>query len=138
MIKHFLGAAAVIFSLSACQSYSDIDNTTTLVGQWHIESVLSEPTIDYSPAKLVFSDNGQLTGNTSCNPFMGQYSLKNDLLTLSPAGSTRKACIEALMVQEQRVMQALPLVYSAKLNQNKLRLVNKSGQTIMVLSKLNK
>lgn len=138
MIKHFLGAAAVIFSLSACQSYSDIDSTTTLIGQWHIESVQSESTIDHSPAKLVFTANGQLTGSTSCNNFIGEYSLKNDLLTLSPAGSTRKACIEALMVQEQRIMQALPLVHTAQFNQNKLRLVNKSGKTIMVLSKLSK
>ncbi|MCW3173194.1 META domain-containing protein [Shewanella subflava] len=138
MIKHFLGAAAVIFSLSACQSHSVIDNSTSLIGTWHIESVLSAPTIDYSPAKLIFTENGQLSGNTSCNPFMGHYTFEDNILTLSPAGSTRKACIEALMTQEQKVMKAMPLIKSASINQGKLRLVDQNNQTIMVLSKLTK
>ncbi|MCL1141262.1 META domain-containing protein [Shewanella gaetbuli] len=135
MIKHFLSAAAVIFSLSACQSTSEIE-TETLIGQWHIESVLSQPTIDYSPAKLVFDEQGKLVGNTSCNPFMGQYTLKNDVLTLNPAASTRKACIEALMTQERNVMQTLPKVHGAKFNRSRLLLVNEEGETIMVLSRL--
>jgi len=138
MIKHFLGAAAVIFSLSACQNHTAIDNSTSLVGSWHIESVLSAPTIDYSPAKLIFSENGQLNGNTSCNPFMGSYIFENNVLTLSTAGATRKACIEALMTQEQKVMQAMPLVMSASIAQGKLRLVDQNNKTIMVLSKLTK
>ena len=138
MIKHFLGAAVVIFALSACQSHSAIDNSTSLIGSWHIESVLSAPTIDYSPAKLIFSENGQLSGNTSCNSFMGNYTFEDDILTLSPAGTTRKACIEALMNQEQKVMQAMPLVKSASISQGKLRLADQNNQPIIVLSKLTK
>ncbi|QIR15536.1 META domain-containing protein [Shewanella aestuarii] len=134
MIKHFIGAVAVILSLSACQTTSNIEPEYNIIGEWRVDSVQSNTVTDYSSAKLIFAENGKLTGNTSCNGFFGQYQITGKQLTLTSDGLTRKACIEALMQQEQQVLQTLPLVNQIQMINKQLHLLDQSGNTIMVLT----
>lgn len=125
-----------VLLLNACQSTSQIETTPPLIGSWHIEIIGEHPVIDYSPANITFGEDGQLSGNNSCNNFFGQYSQTENQLTLTPAGSTMKACVEALMKQEQRVMVAMPKVTQAKMLKGKLILSDQQGQTQLVLTQL--
>ncbi|WP_299796130.1 META domain-containing protein [uncultured Shewanella sp.] len=127
---------AAMLGLTACQStvetqQQDID----LQGSWHIEVINEKPVIDYSPAQLTFEQDGKLTGNNSCNNFFGQYSVDGAQITLNPAGSTMKACVDALMDQEQRVMMAMPEITSGELKKGKLLLKDAEGKTQLVLTK---
>ncbi|NRB22720.1 META domain-containing protein [Shewanella sp.] len=135
-LKSFL-IATTFFALSACQSTAGPEPLAIeLTGTWHIEVIAGDPVIDYSPAQLIFSQEGKLSGNNSCNSFFGEYSQQGSSITLSPTGSTMKACVDALMEQEQRVMTAMPKVTSGQIVKNQLVLQDANGKTQFVLSKL--
>ena len=129
--------ATTFFALSACQSTAQPEpQEIELTGTWHIEVIMGNPVIDYSPAQLIFSQDGKLTGNNSCNSFFGEYSIQGSSITLSPSGNTMKACVDALMAQEQRVMTAMPKVTSGQIAKGKLVLKDANGKTQFVLSQL--
>ncbi|WP_394205179.1 META domain-containing protein [Shewanella waksmanii] len=137
MSKQFLVLGAALLGLAACQSAPQPEQSNLdVIGTWHIEVAQTKPVIDYSPAQLTFAEDGKLSGNNSCNQLFGQYSIDGEALTISPAGSTMKACVEALMMQEQRVMAALPLITQGKMQQGKLLLQDEKGNTQLVLSRL--
>ncbi|MFV7771812.1 META domain-containing protein [Shewanella marisflavi] len=136
MFKKCIFIATTLLGLSACQSVSILDNEDLdILGTWHIEATQGKPVIDYSPAQLVFAADGALSGNNSCNQFFGQYQLDGRSLTLSPAGNTMKACVDALMQQEQKVMQSMSMVTQGTLTKGKLLLSDADGNTVLVLSK---
>ncbi|MGS0689860.1 META domain-containing protein [Shewanella sp. 0m-4] len=136
MIKQSLIVASLLLGLAACQSTPQTQvEDLAIEGTWHIESAQGQPVIDYSPAELIFDAEGNLTGNNSCNNFFGGYVLSGQSLQLQPAGSTMKACVDALMAQEQRVMQAMPKVTQAEMAKGKLVLKDADDNTVMVLSK---
>ena len=47
-----------------------------------------------------------------------------------------KACVDALMQQEHKVMQTMPLVAKAKLVQGRLTLLNSDDKPVLILSQL--
>lgn len=137
MLKQTFILGAFVLGLSACQSSDTSKNDTIqLQGSWHIEMILGQPIIDYSPAEITFAAAGKLHGNNSCNNFFGQYTLQGQELKLMPAGSTMKACVDALMQQEHKVMQAMPLVAKAKLRQGRLTLLSRDDKAVLVLSQV--
>jgi heat shock protein HslJ len=136
MIKQSLIVAGLLLGLSACQSTQQAQiEDLAIEGTWHIEVANGQPVIDYSPAQLTFEAEGKLTGNNSCNNFFGSYVLSGQSLQLQPAGSTMKACVDALMAQEQRVMQAMPDISQGKLSKGKLLLQDTDNKTLLILSK---
>lgn len=137
MIKKTLLVGTMLAALAGCQSAPQSPSAPLqLVGNWKIESVMGQPTVDYSPAELNFAADGKLSGNNSCNNFFGQYSLQGDKLTLNPGGTTMKACVDALMAQEQMVNQAMPMVQTAQMNQGILELKGENGKVLLTLTKL--
>ena len=136
MIKQSFFVASLLLGLSACQSTPQAQTEDLAIeGTWHIEVANGQPVIDYSPAQLTFEAEGKLTGNNSCNNFFGSYVLSGQSIQLQPAGNTMKACVDALMAQEQRVMKAMPEVSQAKMSKGKLLLQDADNNTLMVLSK---
>ncbi|KRB10091.1 hypothetical protein ASE08_11135 [Rhizobacter sp. Root16D2] len=49
----------------------------------------------------------RLSGHTGCNRLMGRFVQRGTLLTLLPLGTTRMACAEPAMTQEQAVLKML-------------------------------
>ncbi|WP_372873162.1 META domain-containing protein [Shewanella sp.] len=136
MIKKLAPIAVAILAVAGCQTTpSSTTPEPLLLGSWHIEQVYDHPVIDYSPAQLIFEPKGKLTGNNSCNHFFGSYIQDGNQLTLMPAGTTRKACVDALMIQETRVSDALPKVHSFREAKGKMLLLDETGQTIVIMSR---
>ncbi|MGX9460006.1 META domain-containing protein [Shewanella sp. A14] len=135
MIKHIIGSIFIFLGLSACQSQTQIVSNDQLVGLWHVDVVLDTPTINNSPATLVFAENGELTGNNSCNQFSGHYTQQGNMLQLTPSGSTMKACVDSLIAQETELMQAISLVKQIDFSKGKLNLLSKNGVTLLILTK---
>lgn len=137
MLKQTLLLSVLFLGLSACQSANvSHQEPVQLQGSWHIEAVQGQPTVDYSPAQITFDAEGNISGNNSCNHFFGQYSQQGQALQIIPGGSTMKACVDALMQQEHKVMQALPLVAKAKLVKGRLTLLSSDAKAILVLTQL--
>lgn len=135
MLKKTLLALALI-SLGACQSMTAIPVTTNaLLGSWHITQLRGQSVADFSPAQLTFAVDGKLSGNNSCNNFVGSYVLNGKQLLIKPVASTMKACVDVLMQQEQQIMQLLPQVTTAITENGMLQLVDPSGMVLITLSR---
>ncbi|MBV7316982.1 META domain-containing protein [Shewanella sp. NIFS-20-20] len=134
MFKPVFAAATLALALGGCQSTPQNDDFS-LIGQWKIDTIMGQATVDYSPAELTFRDDGTLSGNNSCNQFFGKYQYANNQLSLTPAGTTMKACVDALMAQEQLVNQALPEVATTQYANGKLSLLDSEGQVLLILTK---
>ncbi len=78
-----------------------------VLGLWRIEQARSAPLTDKRAARLDFGADGRLTGNASCNSLTASYTLAGDKLKIGPIATTRKACGDASMEQEDRVLTAL-------------------------------
>ena len=78
-----------------------------ILGLWIIEQARSAPLVDKRSARLNFGPGGVLSGNGSCNALMARYSLEGQVLKIGPVGTTRKACSEGQLEQEDRVLTAL-------------------------------
>lgn len=61
-----------------------------------------------TPVQLMLNRETQrLSGHTGCNRLMGRFVQRGTLLTLSPLVTTRMACAEPAMKQEQAVLKML-------------------------------
>jgi heat shock protein HslJ len=56
-----------------------------------------------------FSEDGQLSGNASCNQYTTTYETEDDTITIGPTAVTERFCAEpqGIMKQEQRYLAAL-------------------------------
>ena len=74
---------------------------------WIIESIDGRAVVDGSVASLSFGQDGQLSGNATCNRIIGTYTENDGTITLGPLGTTMMACPEAFMDQERRLLDIL-------------------------------
>ncbi|HEY9039619.1 MAG TPA: serine hydrolase [Roseovarius sp.] len=103
-----------------------------LVGrEWRIEDVEGMGVIDFSHATLDFAGDGSLSGSATCNRLIGSYEANGDAITIQPAGATMMACPEALMLQEQRILDLLPKIERFIIDETgALILIAADGRTI--------
>lgn len=76
-----------------------------LVGvEWVVEDIDGGGIVELSRTTLTFGADGRVAGSLSCNSCTAGYTVKGDSLTITQAASTLKACVPALMAQEERFM----------------------------------
>ncbi|WDG30251.1 META domain-containing protein [Streptomyces sp. CA-278952] len=87
-----------------------------LVGtRWAVTTLLSGETATTVPADLpkekaphlTLSEDGTVQGDSGCNSFRGQATVKGSTITFGPMAGTRKMCPEAEMETERAVLAAL-------------------------------
>ncbi len=128
---------AVVAIVSDCAQHSSKNIEKKLLGSllenpWRIESIQSAGVIDYSPAQLTFTADGKFSGNGTCNRIFGDYSIQGARLVISDhIGATRMMCPEALMNQEQKLLQALPGVHAISFDKGVLTLSNAHGDEVI-------
>ncbi|MBF2035075.1 MAG: META domain-containing protein [Leptolyngbyaceae cyanobacterium T60_A2020_046] len=76
---------------------------------------------------------GQMGGDTGCNHFFGTYTAIADALTITPSGSTLKACGEALMTQEAQILTRLEQVETYAIANGELQLLDADGSLLLTL-----
>ena len=74
---------------------------------WRLEDLAGAGVLDRIEATLEFAEGGKVSGNASCNRFFGTVTISGQSMTFGPLGSTRKACAEAVGIQEGRYLRAL-------------------------------
>jgi heat shock protein HslJ len=108
------------------------DPTSLLTGDWRIEDIGGQPVITGSEVSLGFDLDGSLHGNASCNRFFGGFTLTGESLTLSPVGTTRMACENDILEQENRFLAALEKVSRFEsLTEGRLRFLDATGNAVL-------
>jgi len=101
----------------------------SLVGTtWQIEDIDRSGIVDRSMVTLQFPEEGRVAGSTGCNRYFGSVAIENGRLSFSQMGSTRRACVPALMEQEQRFLQAMQRVSSYWIDEGLLFLSDENGE----------
>ena len=117
-------AAALVCALLACVatggSGRGFDPTGTA---WLAKDIGRRGVVDRVQSTLVFEDEDRVHGNTGCNSFQGSITRRGSFLSFGPLATTRRACPEAVMDQEQRFMAALDAT----------RLFERSGPLLLLL-----
>jgi heat shock protein HslJ len=75
--------------------------------EWLLEDLGGTGVLDNVQATLAFPEAGKVAGNGSCNRFFGTVDITGNNIKLSPLGSSRMACPEAVMNQETKYLQML-------------------------------
>lgn len=136
MMKKMSFIALVCCLLSACNDGASTPTVAELAATWSVEFIGDRPVVDRSPARLTFVADGKLAGNASCNQLSGSYTLTGNTLNIGQVATTKKLCFPALMEQETRFLEALPLIESATIVNGMLSLVGNEGQLIMKASRV--
>jgi heat shock protein HslJ len=79
-----------------------------LVGTaWLVDDIGGRGVIDRARTTLQFLEPGQVAGHTGCNRFFGPVEVNGESIAFGNLATTRMACPEALMTQEQRFLGAM-------------------------------
>lgn len=74
---------------------------------WRLEDLGGTGVLDRVQATLEFSESGRVSGNGSCNQFSGTVKISGESITFGPLAATRKACVDAVGMQENNYFKAL-------------------------------
>ena len=102
---------------------------------WYVEYIYERPVIDRSPAYFLFGKNGKVSGNASCNQFMGEFEASEGRVTLSDFVTTRRSCIGSLDEQERRFLTAVSDVVEWKIEQGLLLMLDARGLIVFQSAK---
>jgi len=94
------------------------------------EISLQADSCDFPLLKL---DNGRISGYSSCNRLLGEYSIRKKQITFENVGGTKMMCPEPAFSREKLFFETLSEVKSWKLKKKKLHFFDKNSNCIMIL-----
>jgi heat shock protein HslJ len=98
---------------------------------WITEEIQGIRVIDNLQSKLQFVSSSEVAGFGGCNAFTGPAELSGDKLKFGPLAATQKACAGEAMAQEARYFNALHTARAAKVEKDRLLLMDASGRTVV-------
>jgi len=104
-----------------------------LEGTWLAREIGGEA-IGAGQPTLHFTSDGRASGSGGCNSFTGPVSIDGDAMAFGPLASTRKACLPALLDQEQKFFIALAGVRSFQLDGEQLTLRDTAARPLVQLA----
>lgn len=130
---NIIAALLLATTTTACVTSVNAPATTDLVGGvWLVEDIASRGVIDNARTTISFGSDGRLTGDTACNRYFADYEVSGDMLEIGNAGTTKRACVPAVMDQEQRFLEVLGAVDSYTIDATRaLILSTPQGQRIV-------
>lgn len=99
------------------------------------KGALASPMAGASAPTLAFEAGGRVSGMGGCNPFAGTYRSEGGGLAISPAPTTRHACAEAVMDQEDAFLKALQSVTALRMDGDRLELRNAEGALAAIFTR---
>lgn len=124
-----------ILSLIACAiaTVACADRSADISGRWSIETACGMSTEGADTPAFISFEDGRVNGNASVNSFFGEYSRRNDRLTISRVGMTRM--MGGSMEIEQAVIDAVNSIASLKVEGDKATAYNAEGEAVMTLAR---
>lgn len=99
-----LGLAA---TLAGCATAAPPAQPPIAGPEWRLEDLAGGGIIDNSHVTLMLGPEGRASGHGGCNRFFGSWTQTGSAISLGQMGSTKMACAEALMNQENKYLNAL-------------------------------
>jgi len=128
-----LAAAALVLLMSATHAQGA---SASLEGMaWLVEDIAGQGVIDRAQTTISFDAPGRVSGSGGCNRFTGVATLAGEALKLELIAATRRACVPALMDQEQKFFKAIEAVRSYSVDANELlHLKGANGEALLRLA----
>lgn len=102
---------------------------------WQLVSIAGTEVATGSGVTLEFDNVNRIAGSGGCNGYSGEYSIDEDALTLSEIVSTKRACTDsAMMQQEIDFFNALEAATSYELSENQLIITYGDGEELVFVS----
>ena len=88
--------------------------------------------IEGTTITAIFGEDGSLTGSAGCNNYVTSYTVDGDAITIGPAASTRKMCVEpeGVMEQEMAYLTALTTAATYSIQGDQLELRTADGALV--------
>jgi heat shock protein HslJ len=103
----------------------------SLIGTiWAAATIDGQMVTDDSGIVVGISE-GRIGGFAGCNTYSGPYSVEGNQVSIGPLASTRKACENELMDQEQTYLTNLEQANSYSIENEELHLLDESGTTTL-------
>jgi heat shock protein HslJ len=110
LAKNILAMLLVTGSLWGCSLSQEraTGKTMSLAGsQWQVQEIDGDPVSQDGEVTIAFSEEGRVSGTSSCNRYQGGWDASGNQLELSRMAATRMACPAPLMQQESRFLKLL-------------------------------
>ncbi len=99
---------------------------------WWVEDIAGAGVVDASHTTVAFMASGRVAGDTGCNRYTGNVTFAEERLEFGPLAGTRRACVPALMNQEDRFYQAMASVVSWRVAETGLLyLLDQAGEAVI-------
>jgi len=131
--------AMVVVLLTGCAaSNAQIPQPILEDSAWLAEDIDGTGVIDMLQSTLKFDVNLNVSGHGGCNRYFGTATVNENKIDFSALGSTRMACSQAIMDQEQRFLAALDAAHSWHIDTERdlLTMKNEEGRTVLRFSRL--
>lgn len=106
-------------------------------GRWLAEDIRGGGVVDRIQTVLDIAVDGRVTGSGGCNRIVGQARIEGAAISFSQMASTRMACPQAVMDQEQKFLTALGEARRWRIDEprRKLMLEDGNGAVLVVLAR---
>lgn len=104
---------------------------------WLAEDIEGVKAADNVQSTLEIALGHRVTGSGGCNSYFGLAVIEGDKFSMGPVGSTKMACPDVMMAQEQRFLDALAKVHSFKIDGGELYLYDEQGGSLLRLSEMS-
>lgn len=91
---------------------------------WQITHIDGQAVLADNPPTLQLDAEGRVSGNSSCNRYMGGYTLTGEGLSFGKLAGTMMACPDERMAQERKLLTALGAVQNFSLREDGALVLN--------------
>ncbi|NIA69531.1 META domain-containing protein [Pelagibius litoralis] len=126
-------AVTVLAGLAACSLTTDERDEMAeqlYDRNWIASQIEGVPAAGVTSTLMIASD-GKVSGNAGCNGYFGSAIVDDSAIAFGNLGTTRRACPEPAMSQEDRMLRALDSTRGYRLEQQDLLLLDAGGNMIL-------
>jgi heat shock protein HslJ len=130
-----LGLCAGLVLLAACAPSTSLQAAAAdLTGPfWALSTLMDKAVASNTGISIQFTSDGKVSGSSGCNRYSGTYTVSgNNMQISSPLATTRMACAQDVMDQENAYLKALGDVKSYAVSGDQLALKDGSNKALLV------
>jgi len=132
IVKPAIALAALVALTSVLAACGTTGQAAQLLDtSWELDELNGQDAIRDVLVSMTFGKDDKLTGTGGCNRYSGSWEhSESRKLDLTAGASTRMACEDTIMTQEQAFFQALEATTRYRLDEDELNLYNADGVEI--------
>ena len=117
---------------------ADLAQAPLIGTSWLAEDIRGRGVIDNAQTTITFDGEGRVAGSGGCNRYFGPVNINGDAISFGNLGSTRMACVPALMDEERKFFDALAATRSYRFDDpgHKLLFLGEDGAMLVRFSRL--